>query len=193
LNTLESEFLPMKVSFRLVPLRPSMLISVSYSTTFTSLSGDYRIDSLLGGQKWRNGIGTGVTLTYSLHGAASTYDPQARYHDDGPYTNPVTLSETTKVAIRLALNKWAKVANITFTELADTGASSGILRFGASGSATVTGANESTVITAYTIPPTAASVGGDMWFSKKLFACARRSWRDPAGETGKATRRNIRV
>src|SRR3954465_9793378 len=89
LNTLESEFLPMKVSFRLVPLRPSMLISVSYSTTFTSLSGDYRIDSLLGGQKWRNGIDTGVTLTYSLHGAASTYDPQARYHDDGPYTNPV--------------------------------------------------------------------------------------------------------
>jgi serralysin len=108
-----------------------------------------------------------------------------QYHDNGRYTNPVTLSETTKAAIRLALNEWAKVANITFTELADTGASSGVLRFGASNSARVTGANGSTVITAYTIPPTTTSVGGDMWFSKKRFACARRSWRDPAGGTGR--------
>ena len=62
--------------------------SSTLKTTFTSLTGDYRIDSLLGNQEWGTGFGTGVTLIYSFHNSASTYDPQAKYMDNAPYNNP---------------------------------------------------------------------------------------------------------
>lgn len=122
--------------------------SSTLKTTFTSLTGDYRIDSLLGNQEWGTGFGTGVTLIYSFHNSASTCDPQAKYIDNAPYNNPAILSETTKTAIRLALSEWTKVANVSFVEVTDTGASAGILRFRSNDSANFTGANGGLAVSA---------------------------------------------
>src|SRR4051794_35157316 len=107
---------------------------VTYSASYAEKTENYRIDALLGGFKWGKDVGTGVSLTYSFHTpGVSTYGTdQDDYGDAAPFNHPAALSEASKAAVRAALDEWSKVANVTFTEVADTGTNDGILRFGAS-------------------------------------------------------------
>ncbi|CAO3383439.1 hypothetical protein [Azospirillum argentinense] len=141
-------------------------IDYAYPVSGINASGSIAIDSLLWGYKWGadSAPGTGVALTYSF-GVAGL----STYRDDYATPDPAsvwTLSGTAQAAIRQAIGSWSAVANITFTEVADTAASSGDLRIGGSASPAV----------AYTIMTTAdLPEGGDIWFGT-TFAAPSLSW-----------------
>ena len=62
------------------------MASVNHPTTRISLTGDYRIDSLIYDEKWGAGVGTGAVLTYSFHTpGVSTYPSANSYTSDAPY------------------------------------------------------------------------------------------------------------
>jgi len=73
--------------------------------------------------KWGSAaVGTSATVTYSFMESAASYLGA----DDR--TGFAAMSQTQRTAVRQALAAWAAVANITFTEVADTG-SGGSMRF----------------------------------------------------------------
>jgi len=98
-------------------------------------SGNAKIDTLLSDFEghW-NGNGTfnsPTSLTYSFVTSLSTYNATSDRLANG-FPNFVDFQAFTaeqKAAARVALQKWANVANITFTEKTDLAASHGNLRF----------------------------------------------------------------
>ncbi len=128
-------------------------------------SGDNRIDGLailsVGSQtgvKWGGVQGTGTTITYSFPSLNSNW--QANYSpDDEPTTGFVALSASQQSAVRLALQYWSNVADITFQEVADgPGNSGGTIRFGMSDAV---GAE----FAAWAYLPSANETSGDIWIS----------------------------
>lgn len=115
-------------------------------------TGDPGIDSLTYGIKWDGGLGTGTVLTYSFGTADSVYLPDYPY--GAPYEGFGELSDAQKDAVRLALEYWSDVANITFTEVTDSDTVAGDLRFAFSDDANPT---------AYAYLPTTHPAGGDIW------------------------------
>ncbi len=82
------------------------------------------------GDKWGGGLGSGVTLTYSFPGSSAYHTtPYGEYQDAGEWKSYAVLSLGEKAAVRGALATWSAVANIKFTEVADTSSSAGELRF----------------------------------------------------------------
>jgi Ca2+-binding RTX toxin-like protein len=133
---------------------------IIFETTDTSATGSTEVDALLSGLKWGNAAGTGVTLTYSFHNAASLY--ASDYPSQAP-TTAFELSPILKSAVRDSLAAWSRVANISFEEVPDTGASSGVLRFGGSPDADLRGS-------AYAFFPNRwTDAGGDVWLGAKYF------------------------
>jgi hypothetical protein len=104
------------------------------TATTVAKTGNVELDALLSNtKKWGGAVGTGTTLTYSFHTpGVSTYGTQASYGGPAPFDNPTGLSEGLKGEVRSALAEWAKVGNIKFVEVTDTGATSGVMRFGIS-------------------------------------------------------------
>ncbi|BAQ61989.1 alkaline phosphatase [Geminocystis sp. NIES-3708] len=90
------------------PIKPLQAISAP--------SGDYRIDALLGGNKW------GITnLTYSFYAGGSFY---------GSETGLASVSEAVKNNVRYILNNLiAPLINLTFTEVTDSPSNYGQLRY----------------------------------------------------------------
>ncbi len=92
-----------------------------------ALSGLVRIDGLLDGVRWGNGgIGTAVALTYSFPGDIGYW---LAVYGVGEPDSYGALNATEQSAARSALQAWANVANVTFTEVTDTDTEVGEIRF----------------------------------------------------------------
>ena len=83
----------------------------------TPVSGKPAIDALLVGRQWGTNVGQSTSLTYSIpQGTAYWIN---NYFGSEPDTWGA-LSNSESDAFRLALNTWSDVANIQFTEVADS-------------------------------------------------------------------------
>ncbi|MEI6704127.1 MAG: M57 family metalloprotease, partial [Deltaproteobacteria bacterium] len=94
------------------------------------------INALNSGDKWGGATGTGVTLSYSFPWANSGTAIFSGHNGIGDYstlneqnaTYHNRLSTTEQAAVRSALQSWANVANITFSEVPDTSTNVGDIR-----------------------------------------------------------------
>lgn len=116
---------------------------VTYSPT-----GNAYIDGVLGDAKWAVS-----SFTYSFPTSASYYG--SNYGGGEPTSGFEALNSTQQAMTRTALRMYASVANLTFTEIAETSIQHADLRFGMS--------NKPSTAWAY-FPSTNAS-GGDAWFN----------------------------
>jgi serralysin len=108
---------------------------------YVNLSGDTKVDELMTGTQWASG-----NLTFSFRTTA----PSDKYADGFAALNATQVS-----AARQALDLWASVCNLTFTEVSDAG-SGGVIRFGTCSS--------SVVPTSEAYYPSSSDSGGDVWF-----------------------------
>ncbi|TWC24746.1 Ca2+-binding RTX toxin-like protein [Pseudomonas sp. SJZ085] len=100
----------------------------SYSSVSSAtLTGNAQIDSLIYGTYW-TGTSNGTSLTYSFITSDSVFASSYSYERE--YIGKYVLSSTQKTAIASALDQWSSVANIKFTEVSETSANVGDLRFG---------------------------------------------------------------
>ncbi|WP_201839798.1 M10 family metallopeptidase C-terminal domain-containing protein [Microvirga zambiensis] len=113
-----------------------------------SLTGNAYIDGFLGNLKWAVN-----NLNYSFPASASYYG--SAYGDGEPLSNFEALNATQQTSTRAALKLYASVANLSFTEVAETTAQHADLRF----------AMSDTPITAWAYFPTTNTAGGDAWFN----------------------------
>jgi serralysin len=116
-------------------------------TTIKS-TGDAYIDGLLGNLKWAVN-----DFTYSFPTDASLYGMS---YGEGETASFGVHSPLQQATTRTALSMIASVANLTFTEIAETAAAHADLRFGLS----------NLPKTAWAYYPSAAAEGGDAWFNK---------------------------
>jgi serralysin len=94
------------------------------------LTGDPHVDGLLQGVKWGGGAGSGYALEFSFPGYGAKWS--GRFDADDPFDGFRPLSGGQRQAVRDALSHWSDVANVSFTEVADTSSRVGDLRFGIS-------------------------------------------------------------
>jgi serralysin len=106
--------------------------SGSGATSTVPLAGNYVIDSLVAGYKWGAGVGTGASITYSFpdFSAGATW---STYYDpanggSGEPSNAFSLSAQQQTQFAAALQGWANVANLTFTQTTDTASNVGDIR-----------------------------------------------------------------
>ncbi|NYZ17550.1 matrixin family metalloprotease [Azospirillum sp. RWY-5-1] len=136
---------------------------IGRATTGSTLTGStsveaqgataYYIAALLpsGAPKWGSSTaGTSATVTYSFMTVAPSY---ATSSDRSGFA---TMTEAQKTAVRAALATWAEVANITFTEVSDSG-SGGSLRFGTN--------DQNGVSAGYAYYPSTSALGGDVYLA----------------------------
>lgn len=135
-------------------------------TSFNPLStgsGKY----LANGQKWGGALGTGTTLTYSFANANSAHTTRyGAYSNAGEWLGASALTSGEQAAVRSALGAWSAVANIKFTEVADTKTSVGELRFAKT-------SYDTDYEYAHAYLPTSNPAGGDVWFSTSNWNAAR--------------------
>jgi len=128
------------------------------------LSGNVFIDSLLGGTKWGGSVGTGTTVTFSFPQGGSSYwstDPVNGYGSSsggGEPWNSFGLISVQQSAFQSALQKWANVANISFSKSADNQTTAGDIRV-----SFTYNANSSEAAHAYF--PSYGPKGGDIWLN----------------------------
>jgi Ca2+-binding RTX toxin-like protein len=111
--------------------------SPSSSSPATSVlaPSDSNIRPLIGGDKWGGALGTAAALTYSFpwkNGASATFagykgEP---YSDNGEWTATYRtgLNTVQQSAFKAALQTWADVARVTFTEVSDNASGVGDIR-----------------------------------------------------------------
>jgi len=129
-------------------------------------SGVSYINALLSGVKWGGGVGSGVSLSYSFPSSGSvwsTADPfLGGYGPPGGNGEPwwsdyAGLNAGQQAAFMQALAAWQEVANITFTQVADTSTEVGEIRVAFSGAVPAQG------FLAWAYYPWNTPVGGDVW------------------------------
>jgi len=123
----------------------------------STASQNQDVKELVAGTKWGAGaLGSAVNVTYSLHNASSTYSAPGSYSaaPEAPYDNAQDLPAAMVTAVQNALQAWSNVANITFTQVADTATTAGDIRFGISDAPA----------TSYAFFPNTSATGGDVWF-----------------------------
>ena len=129
--------------------------------TGTLVTGDLRIDALLGGSQWVGASVQTVELTYSFPDSASlwstTVGEYAAGVDWGPLSGVAALSDVAKNAVRAALASWSTVANIRFVETADNASTHGTLRF----AWTVSAVDEQS----FAYAPDSTDKAGDIWLN----------------------------
>ena len=82
-------------------------------------SGYASIDALADNVKWGGALGTGAALTFSFASSSNAYAP-------GYGSEPATFHSFSEVPsniageVRQALTIWSDVANLSFTEVAET-------------------------------------------------------------------------
>lgn len=157
--------------------------STSSSTSNVTQSGSQVVNTLLGEEKWGGVPGTGATLTYSFpwtsagtatfsggNGSAdySTLNEQnASFH--------YGLNATQQAAARSALQEWAKVANITFSEVAENSSSVGDIRFAWTSASQLIGADGYAWGWA-SYPDSYWPSAGDVWISTMSSGATDRDW-----------------
>lgn len=147
------------------------------TTANLTSSGVNHIDALMVGEKWGDDLGQGVSLTYSFPSWINN-TPTFMGPSDQDYSNVNEYDASTvfgfdtnqQAAAKLALAAWAGVANLTFTEIADTANSVGNIRFAFSSDVDEDPSNPAAW--AYT-PNSSYSNGGDVWVETSL---ATDSW-----------------
>lgn len=107
---------------------------------------------LSSGLKWGPGFGAGVALTYSFPSGTAYYAPGY-----GEFSSWAPMTPADQAAIRSALDEYAAVANVTFTQTADTATTVGDLRFAYS-------YTMNPPAYAYAYYPSGSPLGGDVWF-----------------------------
>lgn len=157
--------------------------TTSSPTSSVDQSTSLSINALLSGDKWGGVNGSGVTLTYSFpwttlgsatfsgHNGVGNYsllnEQNAIYH--------YGLTATQQAAARGALQSWASVANIAFSEVAETSSNVGDIRF------TWTSAIESTSTGVQAwgwaqYPDSYYPSGGDVWISTLSTGATTSDW-----------------
>ncbi len=106
----------------------------SSATTTFAQSGVNTIDSLLSSyyQKWSSTSASAVALTYSfpwINGAFASWQNNYSANSEPYATQHFGLNTTQMAAATNALQTWADVANVTFTQVADTVTTVGDFRF----------------------------------------------------------------
>ena len=118
------------------------------ATASVSLTGDPYIDGVLSGTRW--GVSS---LTYSFPTSAAYYE-----YSGEPGTNFEAFTAVQQDAVRKVLANYSAIANLTFTEVAETSSQHATLRYAESDSPSPSTA------WAY-LPNPWAPQGGDMWFN----------------------------
>jgi len=114
------------------------LSTVSSSTSAVSPSSLPYINALLSGGKWGGPTGTGVTVEYSFPWTSSATATFSGFNDRGAYSyldepyaaSHYGLSGIQQAAARSAVQAWANVAGIGFSEIIETSLTVGDIRFG---------------------------------------------------------------
>ncbi len=121
----------------------------SYSPT-----GDANINGVLSGVKWATS-----SLTFSFPTDGSLYG--SSYGSSEHLNNFEVFTAQQQTAVRTILQMYSSVANLTFTEVTETSATHGDLRY----------AETDAVNTAWAYYPSTSAAGGDAWFnnSKNLY------------------------
>ena len=117
------------------------------ATASVSLTGDPYIDGVLSGTRW--GVSS---LTYSFPTSAAYYE-----YSGEPGTNFEAFTAVQQDAVRKVLANYSAIANITFTEVAETSSQHATLRYA-----------ESDLLSpgsAWAYFPSTWPQGGDMWFN----------------------------
>ena len=139
-------------------------INTVSATSFVipSSSKNY-IDSLLFGTKWNGAVGTGANLTFSFPEAVSTWSTLAYGLKTGsgePWNGFAPFATPEQQAAIKAVTAWSNVANLTFTQVADTPSLVGEIRFAWTTGGGITGAQ------AQAYYPSTEVYGGDVWLNK---------------------------
>ena len=117
------------------------------ATASVSLTGDPYIDGVLSGTRW--GVSS---LTYSFPTSAAYYE-----YSGEPGTNFEAFTAAQQDAVRKVLANYTAIANLTFTEVAETSSQHATLRYAESDSLSPN--------TAWAYFPNTLPQGGDMWFN----------------------------
>ena len=112
-----------------------------------NLTGDPYIDGVLSGTRWDVS-----SLTYSFPTSAAYYE-----YSGEPGTNFEAFTAVQQDAVRKVLANYSAIANITFTQVAETSSQHGTLRYAESDSLSPN--------TAWAYFPNTFPQGGDMWFN----------------------------
>ena len=115
--------------------------------------------------QWGLATGQPVALSYSFPGiTASWASDYSTLNENATYS---ALNTMEMAAVRSALGAWSSVANITFTEVADTATDVGQFRF-----AWTQAANGGASAWAY-FPSNYCASGGDVWLSSQNMGASR--------------------
>lgn len=136
-------------------------------TRNTNPSGNFQIDSLLGGIKWGGPAGTGAELTYSFPWSSGDtalfegYSGAAYSNNNEPSAaQHFGLNTLQKLAFEQALQAWANVAKISFSQVPDNAVSVGDIRVAFSSASSLASS------WGYAIYPNSYwPNGGDIWIN----------------------------
>ncbi|MBE9609984.1 M10 family metallopeptidase [Chitinilyticum piscinae] len=129
--------------------RDGVHASISNVSSFSE--GELGYNWLLFGRKWGGPLGTGVSLTYSFVTSADAISYGNQF-----VTKPA-FNSAQKTAATMALNAWSSVADIKFTQVADSKAGAGDIRWLNSNSA-----DHNPTAFAY-FPYSGGAEEGDIW------------------------------
>ncbi|MCW2249474.1 Ca2+-binding RTX toxin-like protein [Azospirillum fermentarium] len=142
---------------------PTPTSGSSYSSV--SLPSVTTVDALLIGTKWGStGAGNGVTVSYSFPTATSTWSTNSSsgygpvFGSGEPWSSSYApLNSTQQQAFRSALQAWANVANIQFSEVTETSSLVGDIR--------VAFTSLSSSYSAWAYYPQSGAKSGDVWLN----------------------------
>jgi serralysin len=131
-------------------------------TVAVPLTGNNSTDALLSGTQWGTRVGSSATLTYSFPWASSTsaaWASSPNYSTLNEPSSAYALTAAQQSFVRLALASWGNVANITFTEVAESASNVGDLRIAWTNKADTNAAAWASY------PNNYWASGGDVWLS----------------------------
>ena len=131
-------------------------------TFFTPNSGNSNVNALVSGEKWGGAIGTGIGITYSFPTSGAVWKPS--YSANNEPAGFTTFTAAQAASFRAQLQAWGNVANINFSEVADTPTLVGDIRVALSP------AVQASASFGWAYFPSTSAVGGDIWFSPSSMA-----------------------
>lgn len=152
---------------------PASLASyLGQQSTVVSLTGNALLDVLLSGSKWGTGAaGSGASVTYAFPASTSLFDSSEAFgaYGDANFSGYIASQDfagfgaAEQASARAALQAWANVAHIAFTEVQASGTAEGTLRFAYSGAPGMqpTGFGVS-------LFPMDAQAAGDTWINARF-------------------------
>ncbi|HEX5330359.1 M57 family metalloprotease, partial [Sulfuricurvum sp.] len=133
------------------------------ATSTVSASSNSEINTLLSGYKWGGATGTGTSLSFSFPwttNSTALWEDNYSPSDEPNSATHFGLNSAQSDIARTALQRWANVTNLTFTEIAETGNEVGDIRFAFSSDVSDGGASGWSYY-----PNNYWACGGDIWIS----------------------------